>query len=50
VGPSVKRTKTNGTTGVDITSPSKKRRLDEDGLILMDSANDRLEDDVIEID
>lgn len=50
VGPSTKRAKTNGTTNVDITSPSKKRRLDEDGLILMDNANDRLEDDVIEID
>jgi ubiquitin-like 1-activating enzyme E1 B len=50
VGPSNKRAKTNGTTTVDITSPSKKRRLDEDGLILMESANDKLEDDVIEID
>ncbi|KIM86615.1 hypothetical protein PILCRDRAFT_4528 [Piloderma croceum F 1598] len=50
IGPSTKRAKTNDTASIDITSPSKKRRLDEDGLILMESANDKLEDDVIEID
>lgn len=33
-----------------LTSPSKKRRLEADGLILMDGANDQLVDDVIEID
>lgn len=33
-----------------IASPSKKRRLEEDGLILMEGAHDRLDDDVIEID
>jgi len=40
----------SGATSIDITSPNKKPRLDEDDLTLMDSANDRLEDDVIEID
>ncbi|KAF8185021.1 hypothetical protein K438DRAFT_1723883 [Mycena galopus ATCC 62051] len=33
-----------------IKSPSKKRKLDEDGLILMEGKDDRLDDDVIEID
>ena len=50
---SPKRVKTNGNgngTRGDITSPSKKRRLEEDGLIMMESRDDRLEDDVIEID
>ncbi|KAJ7182602.1 hypothetical protein C8R43DRAFT_967541 [Mycena crocata] len=39
-------------TGNDeiIKSPSKKRKLDEDGLILMEGKDDRLDDDVIEID
>ncbi|KAJ7248243.1 hypothetical protein B0H12DRAFT_723269 [Mycena haematopus] len=39
-------------TGADevIKSPSKKRKLDEDGLILMETKDDKLEDDVIEID
>ena len=38
-------------SALEIPSPSKKRRLEEDGLVLMDSANDKLEDDgVIEID
>lgn len=51
-GPSVKRAKTNGNESSlpDITSPSKKRRLEEDGLIMMESQDDKLEDDVIEID
>lgn len=31
-------------------SPSKKRRLEEDGLVIMDGADDRLDHDVIEID
>jgi len=48
-GPSAKRAKINGAT-IGISSPSKKRRLEEDGLILMENANDKLEDDVIEID
>ncbi|EGN97108.1 hypothetical protein SERLA73DRAFT_92074 [Serpula lacrymans var. lacrymans S7.3] len=47
IEPSSKRLKTNG----DVTSPNKKRKLDEDGLILLDSANDKmLDEDVIEID
>ncbi|KAJ7720279.1 hypothetical protein DFH07DRAFT_1067768 [Mycena maculata] len=33
-----------------IKSPSKKRKLDEDGLILMDGKDDRLDDDIIVID
>ncbi|KAJ6536001.1 hypothetical protein DFH09DRAFT_1369518 [Mycena vulgaris] len=33
-----------------IKSPSKKRRLDEDGLILMEGKDDVLDDDIIEID
>ncbi|KAK7062646.1 E1 ubiquitin-activating protein uba2 [Paramarasmius palmivorus] len=46
VEPSAKRRKAD-----DLSSPSKKRRLEEDGLIMMDSANDKLEDEnVIEID
>lgn len=49
--PTAKRARTNGAAPPDaIASPSKKRRLDEDGLILMESAGDRLDDDVIEID
>jgi ubiquitin-like 1-activating enzyme E1 B len=31
-------------------SPSKKRKLEEDGLVLMEGANDELADDIIEID
>ncbi|KXN89035.1 Ubiquitin-activating enzyme E1-like protein [Leucoagaricus sp. SymC.cos] len=31
-------------------SPSKKRRLDEDGLVVLDGANDEMMDDVIVID
>lgn len=53
VEPSSKRAKTNGApvvTSANLTSPSKKRRLEEDGLILMDSAADQLRDDIIEID
>ncbi|EEB94837.1 hypothetical protein MPER_06287 [Moniliophthora perniciosa FA553] len=44
--PSAKRRKAE-----DLSSPSKRRRLEEDGLVMMDSANDKLEDEnVIEID
>lgn len=39
----------NGTPGVG-PSPSKKRKLEEDGLVLMEGANDLLIDDIIEID
>ncbi|KAI0047882.1 hypothetical protein FA95DRAFT_1540689 [Auriscalpium vulgare] len=31
-------------------SPSKKRRLEADGLVLLDALNEKMEDDVIEID
>jgi ubiquitin-like 1-activating enzyme E1 B len=49
--PSSKRIKTNGQLPPNvISSPSKRRRLEEDGLLLLDGANDKLEDDVIEID
>ncbi|KAL0581299.1 E1 ubiquitin-activating protein uba2 [Marasmius crinis-equi] len=43
--PSAKRVKAD-----IIASPSKKRKLEEDGLVLMDSAEDKLDDNVIEID
>jgi ubiquitin-like 1-activating enzyme E1 B len=42
-------TNVNGAPSVG-PSPSKKRRLEEDGLILMEGANDQLADDIIEID
>ena len=35
---------------IKLESPSKKRRLEEDGLIIMEGVDDPLEDDVIEID
>jgi ubiquitin-like 1-activating enzyme E1 B len=47
--PTPKRVKSGASTNI-IASPSKKKRLEEDGLILMDGANDQLRDDVIEID
>ncbi|KAG7439796.1 uncharacterized protein BT62DRAFT_976503 [Guyanagaster necrorhizus] len=45
VEPSAKRIKVD-----TLSSPSKKQRLDEDGVILMDGVDDRLEDDIIVID
>lgn len=54
--PSAKRAKVGGmeTTSVVPFTPSKKRRLEEDGLILLDSAEEKIEEerdpDVIEID
>jgi ubiquitin-like 1-activating enzyme E1 B len=48
--PTPKRPKTMLPANDVIASPSKKRKLDEDGLILMDGRDDRLDDDVIEID
>ena len=46
--PSAKRIKTDGAT---VGSPSKRKRLEEEGLVLLESATDRMEDvDVIEID
>ena len=52
--PSAKRARVDGaetTVAVPFT-PSKKRRLEEDGLILLDSAEEKIEEDpdVIEID
>ncbi|KAF8880664.1 hypothetical protein BD779DRAFT_1548299 [Infundibulicybe gibba] len=49
LAPATKRARpsdTNNTTN----SPSKKRRLEEDGLIVLDGANDILDDDIIVID
>ncbi|KZT02787.1 uncharacterized protein LAESUDRAFT_729747 [Laetiporus sulphureus 93-53] len=43
-----KRPRTNGFVAVPFT-PSKRRRLEEDGLIIMDSANEKLDDDEVEI-
>jgi ubiquitin-like 1-activating enzyme E1 B len=33
-----------------LQSPSKKRKLEEDGIIVLDGADDQLVDDVIAID
>jgi len=49
--PTPKRVRTNGQLAPEvISSPSRKRKLEEDGLLLLDGANDQLEDSVIEID
>ncbi|KAH0826391.1 repeat in ubiquitin-activating protein-domain-containing protein [Lanmaoa asiatica] len=51
VEPLTKRAKTNGASSTQLGSPSKKRRLEEDGLVMLDSATDKIDkDDVIEID
>lgn len=52
VGPASKKARTTngGAFPSPLKSPSKKRRLEEEGLIMMDSAQDKLEDDVIELD
>ncbi|KIY50229.1 hypothetical protein FISHEDRAFT_64888 [Fistulina hepatica ATCC 64428] len=47
IEPSSKRIKSSGAFS---QSPSKKRRLEEDGLVLLESANETLNDDVIIID
>jgi ubiquitin-like 1-activating enzyme E1 B len=44
--PTAKRVKQDAT----LESPSKKRRLEEDGLIMLDNLTEKLDDDVIEID
>ncbi|KAJ8592554.1 hypothetical protein M405DRAFT_787349 [Rhizopogon salebrosus TDB-379] len=45
------KTSTNGTTTLPvIASPSKRRRLEEDGLLMLSSKDDKIDDDVIEID
>ncbi|KAK7055294.1 hypothetical protein R3P38DRAFT_2846239 [Favolaschia claudopus] len=48
--PTPKRPRTTAASDAAIKSPSKKRKLDEDGLILMDGIDDKLDDDIIEID
>ncbi|KAF8550035.1 hypothetical protein OG21DRAFT_1488092 [Imleria badia] len=51
--PSAKRAKTNGgaSTSQNVGSPSKKKRLEEEGLVLLESATDGMDEvDVIEID
>ncbi|KAI0794797.1 hypothetical protein C8Q75DRAFT_747457 [Abortiporus biennis] len=42
-----KRARTNGNTTIDNTpfTPSKKRKLDEDGLIILDTLDEKVEDD-----
>ncbi|KAG6333441.1 hypothetical protein ID866_5643 [Astraeus odoratus] len=51
LGPLTKRPKTNGTGSTsELGSPSKKRRLEEDGLVMLSNATDKMDDDVIEID
>ncbi|OAX41827.1 hypothetical protein K503DRAFT_790531 [Rhizopogon vinicolor AM-OR11-026] len=53
VKPLAKRAKTdtNGTATLPvIASPSKRRKLEEDGLLMLSSKDDKIEDDVIEID
>lgn len=50
-GPAAKRARTTGSGTSDVlTSPSKKRRLEEDGLLLLETANERLDDEVIVVD
>ncbi|KAF8121528.1 hypothetical protein EV363DRAFT_1363686 [Boletus edulis] len=51
VEPLAKRAKTNGASSRELRSPSKKKRLEEDGLVMLDSATDKMDnDDIIEID
>ncbi|TFK67769.1 hypothetical protein BDN72DRAFT_75610 [Pluteus cervinus] len=45
VGPAAKRVKQTGSANCDLPSPSKRRRLEEDGLVMMDSVQEKLEDD-----
>ncbi|KZT21897.1 hypothetical protein NEOLEDRAFT_1072604 [Neolentinus lepideus HHB14362 ss-1] len=49
--PAMKRLKTNGASNPNLYTPTKKRRLEDDGLVLLDTPNEKVEDDdVIEID
>ena len=50
--PSAKRQKTNGTAPAPPPpfTPSKKKRLEDDGLIMLDNPDETLEDDVILVD
>ena len=53
VEPLAKRVKTdkNGAATLPvIASPSKRRKLEEDGLLILSSKDDKIDDDVIEID
>jgi ubiquitin-like 1-activating enzyme E1 B len=43
--PATKRARTDV-----LASPSKKRRLEEDGLLLLESKDDKIEDEVIMVD
>ncbi|KAF8432324.1 repeat in ubiquitin-activating protein-domain-containing protein [Boletus edulis BED1] len=47
-----KRAKTNGASSIEPRSPSKKKRLEEDGLVMLYSAMDKMDDNdiIIEID
>lgn len=50
--PAAKRARTADRLPADLVfSPSKKKRLEEDGLIMLDTADEKVEDDdIIEID
>jgi len=49
--PAAKRIKTNGAVPVPLPfTPSKKKRLEDDGLIMLDALDEPLEDDVILVD
>jgi len=51
VKPLAKRARTNGASSLELGSPRKKKRLEEEGLVMLDSATDEMDnDDVIEID
>lgn len=40
-----KRPKPNGAPAVNMASPSKKRRLEEDGLLLLETRDEKIDDD-----
>ena len=51
VEPLAKRQKTNGAAPLPPPfTPSKKKRLEDDGLIMLDNPDETLEDDVILVD
>lgn len=51
VEPSAKRQKTNGAApALAPFTPSKKKRLEDDGLLMLDNPDETLEDDVILVD
>ena len=49
--PPNKRARTNGDAPsvVDPVSPRKKRKLDEDGILLLESKDEKLDDDAVEV-